>query len=241
MPVPQPTDQPLSPEVRRGLTQWIAKALLGMPLIGLVLFGFAGTPRWLWGWVFYALGLLAVLAHFLVLLWANPALLAERSKGLREQGAPRWDRVLVALGAGILPYTSWIVSALDHRLGWSARMPLWVHLAAVAAFVLGWVVILSATVANRFFTTTVRIQPGHVVQDTGPYRFIRHPGYAGAILYYAAAPLIMGSWWGLVPALMASGCVVWRTALEDRFLHTGLAGYRDYAARVRFRLLPGLW
>jgi protein-S-isoprenylcysteine O-methyltransferase Ste14 len=231
----------MSPEVRRGLIAWIAKALVSMPLIGILLFGFAGTTHWFWGWVFYALGLMAVTAHFLVLLWANPALLAERSKGLREQGAQRWDRILVTWAAGILPYASWFVSALDYRNSWSAPMPRWLHLAAVAVFVLGWVVILWATVANRFFTTTVRIQPGHTVQDTGPYRFIRHPGYAGAILYYAAAPLIMGSWWGLVPALLAAGGVVWRTALEDRFLHAELDGYRDYAARVRFRLLPGVW
>ena len=161
----------MSPAIRRGVITWFAKALLGMPLGGILLFGVAGTALWPWGWVFYVLGLLAVFSHGLVLLRVNPALLAERSKSLREQGAPTWDRVLVVLGAGILPYVSWIVSALDFRFGWSGDIPLAVRLAAVTAWVLAWVWILWATVANRFFTTTVRIQPGHHVQTGGPYRY----------------------------------------------------------------------
>jgi protein-S-isoprenylcysteine O-methyltransferase Ste14 len=236
-----PTAEPMSPAVRKGLIVWIVKALLGMPLIGLILFALAGTVHWVDGWVFFILGLLAVSAHFLVLLWANPALLAARSRDLYEQEAPRWDKILVALGAAVFPYASWGVSALDFRFEWTTWMPLALQVAAVVVFVLAWAVILWATVANRFFTTTVHIQPGHRVEDTGPYRFVRHPGYVGAMLYYTVSPLIMGSWWGLIPALLADVCIVWRTVLEDRFLHANLPGYPDYAARVRHRLVPGVW
>jgi protein-S-isoprenylcysteine O-methyltransferase Ste14 len=234
-------DDRASPAVRRGLVIWVAKAVVGLSVIGVVLFATAGTTDWPWGRVFFVLGVLAVTAHFLVLLWVNPALLAERSKGLREQGAPRWDKVLVGLAAGVLPYASWIVSALDFRFGWTQAMPVALQVAAVVLFVAAWALILWSTVANRFFTTTVRIQPGHRVADTGPYGYVRHPGYAGAMLYYTVSPLILGSWWGLVPALLADGCVVWRTVLEDRFLQEQLDGYRDYAARVPYRLLPPLW
>jgi protein-S-isoprenylcysteine O-methyltransferase Ste14 len=235
------TAQPMSPEVRRGVIAWFAKAVIGMPVIAVILFGAAGTVHWAWGWVFWVLGVLAVFAHGLSLARLNPALLAARSTRVSEQVAPRWDKVLVTLGAGILPYASWIVAALDFRFGWTQGMPLALRLAAVALWVLAWVWILWATVANRFFTTTVQIQPGHQVASSGPYRYVRHPGYAGAIVYQLLSPIILGSWWALVPAVLVGVCFTLRTALEDRFLHEHLAGYRDYAARVRYRLIPGLW
>ena len=97
--------------------------------------------------------------------------------------------------------------------------------------------------ANRFFSSVVRIQTdrGHSVQTGGPYALIRHPGYAGALLYDLAAPLLLGSWWGLIPAAVTVALVILRTRLEDRKLQTELDGYAEYAARVRYRLVPGIW
>jgi len=231
----------MTPAVRRGVISWFAKALLLLPLVGVFLFVVAGTLRWPWGWVFYLLSLLAAFAHGLVLLWANPALLAQRAKRIAETDAPAWDKVLVTLAASILPYVTWVVAALDFRFGWTERMPLALHLAAVVVWVLAWIWILWATVANRFFTTTVQVQPDHQVQSGGPYRYVRHPGYVGAMVYQLASPIILGSWWALIPAAGIAVCIVLRTALEDRFLHAHLDGYRDYAARVRYRLVPGVW
>jgi protein-S-isoprenylcysteine O-methyltransferase Ste14 len=98
-------------------------------------------------------------------------------------------------------------------------------------------------VTNRFFSSVVRIQKdrGHAVVDSGPYEFIRHPGYSGAILYYIALPLALGSFWGLIPAGLTVITTIIRTALEDRMLQNELEGYIGYAKRVRYRLLPGLW
>jgi protein-S-isoprenylcysteine O-methyltransferase Ste14 len=97
--------------------------------------------------------------------------------------------------------------------------------------------------SNRFFSPTVRIQSdrGHQVISGGPYQIIRHPGYSGWILQMLAAPLALGSWWGLIPGLLSACLYGIRTALEDRTLHRELPGYTDYAARVRYRLLPGIW
>jgi protein-S-isoprenylcysteine O-methyltransferase Ste14 len=96
---------------------------------------------------------------------------------------------------------------------------------------------------NPFFEKTVRIQTerGHYVIDTGPYRFIRHPGYLGFLGWCLSTPLFLGSWWSLLPALLCIAALAVRTRLEDRTLHQELSGYREYAGRVRYRLIPGIW
>jgi protein-S-isoprenylcysteine O-methyltransferase Ste14 len=104
-------------------------------------------------------------------------------------------------------------------------------------------VIALAMYMNRFFSMTVRIQTerGHTVVDTGPYGTVRHPGYVGMLLFYAAVPFVLGSRWALVPAVFTVMLLIVRTALEDRTLRAELPGYTDYAARVHYRLLPGVW
>ena len=88
---------------------------------------------------------------------------------------------------------------------------------------------------------TDRSERGHRVIDTGPYRYVRHPGYVGFVGWALSAPLLLGSWWALVPAVLTIASMVIRTALEDRTLHEELSGYREYASRVRYRLIPGVW
>jgi protein-S-isoprenylcysteine O-methyltransferase Ste14 len=139
---------------------------------------------------------------------------------------------------------SYVIACLDVRLGWAPPFPLWVQIAGLAACVLGYDVILQwAMVSNAYFTAVVRIQSerGHSVATGGPYRFVRHPGYTGTILCYAATPLLLGSLCALAPALLACAVLVARTAREDRFLHGALPGYNEYAQRTRYRLLPGVW
>jgi protein-S-isoprenylcysteine O-methyltransferase Ste14 len=135
------------------------------------------------------------------------------------------------------------VAGLDVRFGWSPPMSLALHLVGVLGFVLGWALVLWATASNAFFSTTVRIQQerGHTLQTGGPYQFVRHPGYAGGIIYQLATPLLLGSWWAFMPMLLSVPLYVARTTLEDRLLHDELDGYPAYARQVRFRLLPGVW
>lgn len=130
------------------------------------------------------------------------------------------------------------------RLHWSDAVPPGVQMGALVLFTLAFLWGLWAVSVNRFFVPVIRLQPerGHQVVSTGPYAFVRHPGYAAMTLMSPAGPLALGSWWAVAPALVLSALFVARAAHEDRFLQQNLAGYADYyAARVRFRLLPGVW
>jgi protein-S-isoprenylcysteine O-methyltransferase Ste14 len=138
----------------------------------------------------------------------------------------------------------WVLAGLDRgRFHWSDALPLLLRLAALAVFAAGSAVGLCAMHVNRFFSSAVRLQAerGQRVVDEGPYRWVRHPGYAAAIPTMVASGLVLCSW--LATALGAAGALwlVWRTAVEDRMLRTGLPGYQDYARRVRSRLLLGIW
>jgi len=136
-----------------------------------------------------------------------------------------------------------LIAGLDTRFGWTGRVALALQIVAIAIFMLGGALFSWAMVSNAYFSTVVRIQEdrGHTVCTTGPYRFVRHPGYVGAILQSLAVPLMLGSLWALVPGGLAALLIVARTALEDRTLWEELDGYKEYARRVRYRLLPGVW
>ncbi len=233
----------ITPAMRRDITRWIVEATLGLPGYGLVLFLSAGRLDWLWGWVL--LGLLAAFlaAHPLILIPINPALLAERAKGLRDPGMKGWDRWLSALAAGVLPLASWVVAGLDLRFHWTTPLPLACHIGGLLVTLLGYALFLWAMAANAFFSEGVRIQAerGHRVATGGPYRCVRHPGYLGAILAQLVTPLLLGSLWAVVPSVGSAALYALRTWMEDRTLQEELDGYREYAARVRWRLLPGLW
>jgi protein-S-isoprenylcysteine O-methyltransferase Ste14 len=233
--------QAMSPEVKRGVIAIIVKGIFGALFIAALLMLAADRWDWVWGWVMVVIFTIAATMQVILLLPTNPALLAERSKGLREQGALLWDQIITSFAVGILPIAAWIVAALHVRFNWSPAMPLALHIAGMIGFVLAWVLVIWATYSNRFFTTTVRIQKDHAVQTGGPYRYVRHPGYVAAILYNLATPFLLGSWWALIPMIFVPPLMVLRTALEDKLLQEQLAGYKEYAARVRYRLLPGLW
>jgi protein-S-isoprenylcysteine O-methyltransferase Ste14 len=231
----------MTPEVRRGVVSWIVKAIVGLIFIAAMLFFIAGRWDWTWGWVFIGLFALASIANVLILIPTNPALLAQRARGLREEGATKTDKFLTGIGAGLLPFIAFIIAALDVRFTWSASMSSALHIVGAVGFGLGWVLILWATYSNAFFATTVRVQTGHTVQTGGPYQFVRHPGYVGGILYQLATPFLLGSWWVFIPMILSVPFLVVRTALEDKMLHHELDDYKAYAADVRYRLLPGLW
>jgi protein-S-isoprenylcysteine O-methyltransferase Ste14 len=231
----------MTPEVKRGVIAIIVKGIFGAIFIAALLMLTAGRWDWVWGWVMVVIFVVAATLQVILLLPTNPALLAERSKGLREKGAPLWDQIITSFAVGFLPIAAWIVAALHVRFDWSPAMPLALHIAGAIGFALGWTLILWATYSNRFFTTTVRIQKDHAVQTGGPYQFVRHPGYAAAILYSLATPFLLGSWWALIPVIFIAPLMIVRTALEDKLLRDQLAGYKEFAARVRYRLMPGVW
>jgi len=136
-----------------------------------------------------------------------------------------------------------VTCGLDRRFAWSPALPLAVELAALGVFLAGYGFALWAMRINPFFATVVRIQSdrGHQVIDRGPYRWVRHPGYAGALVAHLAIPIAVGTPWGLVPAAVGALLLAARVVAEERTLRRGLDGYAAYVARVRWRLLPGLW
>lgn len=231
----------MTSEMKRKIAGWAVKALIARTVVAAVLFLAAGTLRWAMGWGFAGLYAAFDLATALVVIPRSPDLLLERTR--IGPGTKTWDKLMLRLSAGYLPLAAWIVAGLDLRLGWRPEVPLWLQLAAAVAVALGFAIVVWAMSANPFFSATVRIQTerGHTVATGGPYRFVRHPGYVGAMLFQTMMALMLGSWWALIPAGLSAVAYIVRTALEDKTLQAELDGYKDYAARVRYRLLPGVW
>ncbi len=138
---------------------------------------------------------------------------------------------------------SWIVAGLNERFGWAPEVGLNLQIGAAIITAVGYGIVVWAMAANAFFSPVVRIQSerGHQVASGGPYRFVRHPGYVGAMLFTVALPLMLGSWWALIPGSIGAVLYVIRTALEDRTLQEELEGYRAYTQTVKYRLCPGVW
>jgi protein-S-isoprenylcysteine O-methyltransferase Ste14 len=222
--------------------QWIGIAVvyLSIPLTLLVCGGDLG---WWQAWLY---SLLIVVAGIGGRIWAerrHPGLLAERQNMEKVQSAKAWDKVLAPLMALSVSFPLVIVTGLDHRFGWSPVFPLWIIVLGFLLISLGYAFAAWAFIENRFFSSVVRIQAdrGHVVCDSGPYRIVRHPGYAGNILPLLGIVLALSSMWTLIPAAVALIITVIRTGLEDQTLQDELPGYRDYAGRVRYRLIPGIY
>lgn len=155
-----------------------------------------------------------------------------------------WAFLLAYLGFAVFLYPGTLITCgLDRRFAWSPLIPECATLTALGVFVAGYAFALWAMVENPFFATVGRIQSerGHRLVDRGPYRLVRHPGYAGAIVAHLALPIALGSLWGLLPAVLGSFLLAARTAWEEQTLERGLAGYGEYTLRVRWRLLPGIW
>jgi protein-S-isoprenylcysteine O-methyltransferase Ste14 len=200
----------------------------------------AGSIKISSGWV--SLGsytLISIINLFLV----DPSLISERLQ-FGGKGVNQKDRIL-AFGSFLFFYPlTLIVAGLDvGRFHWTPRYSLSLQVFAFSLYNLGTLLGSWAMVSNKYFSTFVRIQKDrdHEVQSSGPYRYIRHPGYAGTILSAMALPLALGSVYAIVPAFIGSVGFIIRTALEDTKLISGLEGYHEYASKVRYRLLPGVW
>lgn len=224
----------------------MAQKLIGQTLRLLLLWALlflpAGTLAWPQAWIFLALFVGCGSAIGVWLLKTNPSLLAERMKSPFSADQAARDRAVII--AMVLCFFGWFVlMGLDaRRFGWS-HTPTWAQvlgaLLIVGAFC-GWAQVLRA---NHFASVTVRLQKerGQTVISTGPYAVVRHPMYSYALLLMIGAPLLLGSLWGLLWLALFVPLLVLRTLGEEAMLMDGLPGYRDYAAEVRFRLLPGVW
>lgn len=206
----------------------------------LIVILFISTGRWdYWqGWLYFLLSVYMNLFNFILI---PSDLVKERSK--INAGTKKWDLTII-LSIGLLVYIIPLVAALD---GWRYHLtvdfPLWVNVLAFVVIFLGYSLLVISLWTNRFFSGTVRIQKdrGQYVIDKGPYAFIRHPGYAGIIISYLVIGFALNSLWALVPEVLFSVLLIIRTYLEDVTLQKELPGYTEYTARVRYRLVPGIW
>jgi protein-S-isoprenylcysteine O-methyltransferase Ste14 len=221
---------------------WVGSIITYL-LVPLVLLISGWDLGWWQGWLYSAL---IVAAGIAPRMWAekrHPGLLAERGKLGKDQNVKSWDKVLAPLMAVSMTFPLVIVAGLDHHFGGLLVFPTWLNILGFILIVLGYTFAGWALAENRFFSTMVRIQTdrGHMVCDSGPYRIVRHPGYAGNILALPGIVLAFGSVWTIIPVIVALIIAVIRTALEDKTLQEELPGYRDYVCRVRYRLIPGVY
>jgi len=224
----------------KSIVRYTIREIMGIVIMGLALFWPAGRIDWWPAWAAIAVMLAWILATAIVILRFNPDLLAERL-GPRK-GAKFWDISIMSF-LGLIQLARYIVAGLDQRYGWTGIFPFAAQIAALVVCVLGYALVVWATASNAFFSQVVRIQPerGHVVATGGPYHYLRHPAYLGAILYELAIPLLLASWWAFIASGINALMLILRTALEDRTLQAELRSYADYARQVRHRLLPGIW
>jgi protein-S-isoprenylcysteine O-methyltransferase Ste14 len=239
---PNPSASGAAMRPRIGLRAAV-RLLMAIAILPLVLFVCAGRWDWWQGWVYVGLGLLFTAISRLLVALLNPSLIAERAHALEARDTKPWDKVLVPVVTLFGPLVVWVVAGLDARWGWSRPVSPVVLGVALGVLALAYGLSTWAMVVNRFFSATVRIQTdrGHSVITAGPYRYVRHPGYAGGIAANLAVPFVLGSLWALLPSLVIVGLTALRTALEDLTLQAELTGYKEYAEHTKYRLLPGVW
>lgn len=225
----------MTPAIRKRLVQ------IGFLVLIQAVILFVSVWKWDWwnAWAYLGLYLAFLAYNVVVLLPGHKELVEERSR--IGEGSKGWDKVIGGIGAfGGLAILA--LAGLDERFGWAGAIKLEVQIGAFVLLGLSYPLFTWAMVSNKFFSTIVRIQKdrGHVVQTGGPYRFVRHPGYASLLVSYLMIPFALGSLWAIIMAAVLEVNLFVRTALEDRTLQNELEGYKDYAARVRYRLLPGI-
>jgi protein-S-isoprenylcysteine O-methyltransferase Ste14 len=232
-------------ETRTGSPASMPMPLVGLAVAAMVLvfavlvFVPAGRLDWKLGWVYVGIIFVTVAVNLVCLRRWNPELIERRMRF--GKGTKTWDKVWSVLYTPLM-IAVYVVAGLEARDGVSS-LPGAAWLLGLAIFAPGAAMLAWSMVVNPFFEKTVRIQTdrGHRVIDSGPYAYVRHPGYLGFTGWILSTPLLLASAWAVVPALLSVVGLAIRAALEDRTLHAELPGYPEYAARVRFRLVPGIW
>jgi protein-S-isoprenylcysteine O-methyltransferase Ste14 len=202
----------------------------------------SGVWDWCEAWAYAVISVLGFFISRALAARRHPDIIAERVRSMEMQDAKPWDKILspmLAFGSLLIL----IVAGADKGFGWTTPFTLNAKLAALLVIILGFAFGSWALIENKFFSGVVRIQTdrGHHVVTTGPYRIVRHPGYAGALWTYLAMPILFDSLWAIIPAVLLLGVLVLRTSLEDRTLQAELPGYAEYTQRTPYRLFPGIW
>jgi protein-S-isoprenylcysteine O-methyltransferase Ste14 len=220
--------------------RYVITEIISLAGMGVALFWSAGKIDWwpAWASLVVMLGWLAATAY--IIYKFNPGLLKDRLES--RKGAKTWDAVIVS-SMGLVTLIRYIIAGLDERHGWSGEFPIFVQIIAFFICALGYALFTWATASNAFFSRVLRIQSerGHQVVSSGPYHYVRHPAYLGAILYELAVSFLYASWWAMIVSTVSAILLIIRTGLEDSTLQNELLGYGDYARKVKYRLIPGIW
>jgi protein-S-isoprenylcysteine O-methyltransferase Ste14 len=223
-----------------GILARAGQILFMLIFLGLVLFLGSGYLHWTAAWIYLGISLLGILINATFLLRTKPEMVAERGKPKEMKG---WDKLV----SGLMALTQYLllplVAALDLRFGWTREYSkIWQGLGGLV-YAGGLGLTSWAMIANAYFSTAVRIQSdrGQTVCSTGPYHYVRHPGYVGFISSALGMAILLGSLWALIPAILSCVLIIIRTALEDRMLQAELPGYNEYCQEVKYRIIPGVW
>lgn len=203
----------------------------------------SGAWAWPAAWVFSILLILNVIVPRVIIAKKWPDLTEERAQSFNKANVQPGDRLLMAWVALLGPLVLLIVIGLNKRYAWPPAVPTAWIIPSLILVVFGFTFASWAMVANRYFSAVVRIQSerGQTVVSSGPYHYIRHPGYAGAALGYLFTPWALGTFWAIIPAGLLILALLVRTGREDRYLLQFLPGYLDYAKKTHSRWLPGIW
>ncbi|MGZ6315708.1 MAG: methyltransferase family protein [Anaerolineales bacterium] len=228
---------------RQTLTGMLARAAqIGSVLViqAAILLIASGHFDWAWAWVFLGIYLVSIAVNSAFMLHNNPDTVAERGRASLTRD---WDKTIAGWWSLMQFLLVPLVAALDLRFAWTLNIGIAWHAVGAVLFAAGLGLFGWAMITNSYFSTAVRIQSerGQTVCRTGPYAFVRHPGYTGTLLQSIGMPLLLGSWWALIPGLLAAGLMTARTMLEDRALQAELPGYADFVQDVHYRLIPGIW
>lgn len=214
----------------------LTKYILGLVLIGVLLFLPAGTFNYFGAWLFIALLFVPMMLMGTVLFAKAPALLEKRLNNKEKQNT---QRGVVALSGLMFPI-GFVLSALDFRFAWSS-VPLWLVIAASVLFLIGYGMYAEVMRENAYLSRTVEVQENQTVISTGLYGVVRHPMYLATLLMFLPLPLILGSFFGLIPFALYPVVIVIRILNEEAVLTDGLDGYAEYKTKVRYRLIPFIW
>lgn len=218
------------------LAEALIKFTCGLLLVGLLLFLPAGTMAYPYGWLLIGLLFVPMLIAGFVMLAKTPDFLKKRLDAKEKQGTQKG----VLAFSGLIFLAGFIVAGLDFRFGWS-NMPIWVVIAASVMFLLAYALYAEVMRENAYLSRTVKVEEGQTVVDTGLYGIVRHPMYAVTVLLFLMIPLVLGSWYAVIPFAFYPGVIVVRLMEEEKLLTKELPGYAEYKKKVKYRLIPFIW
>lgn len=235
----QSENNAIKPSVKIWIS-YLVRLIGGLVIVGALIFLPAGTFAYWPGWVLLSGFGVAVTCFMVYGLLRDPNMIKERSR--KASNVKKWDTIILNIYTVFLVLMV-ILAPLDGgRFHWS-QVPFWVQMLGLALMILAFGLLFWVTITNTYLSRYVRIQDdrGHQVVTRGPYHFVRHPMYASNVFFFPAIPLLLGSWWALIPAVIIMGIFTLRTYLEDKTLQAELPGYKEYAQKTRYRLIPGVW